>query len=439
MYDYPADEYRSLREKIDSFHDYAWLSWEYGAREETLAVIEELKRAISDAEAKLEALPGDPVLRAAEPDDYDGIVALSKGGNVPAKEIRDLDKRMLGALTGRFAGCILGVPIEGWHYTDLKKYADRIGMPFPPTDYWTAVPDPEGVHYGVDKRTHYQKGSVDGAAVDDDVTYTLLGYQILKDYGPDFTTEDVGEAWKKYLPVACTAEHVTLNNLRAGVPAMEAGGIRNPYVQWIGADIRADSFAYFAAGDPHYAAQLGYRDARLSHRRGGIYGEMYFAAAEAAAFTVDDPMEALRIAMNEIPENCALHKDLEWAFETCPSIRSWDEAAAAVCKRFGEQARIHTNNNACLTVFGIWLGGRDFTKAIGETVAMGFDNDCTGATVGSIVGACIGIDNIPEHWYRDFHNTVRTYMYGKPEYRIDEVASDLAAMVRARLEGNSGK
>ncbi len=59
----------------------------------------------------------------------------------------------------------------------------------------------------------------------------------------------------------------------------------------------------------------------------------------------------------------------------------------------------HTLNNACLTVFGIHLGGTDFTKVISNTVAMGLDNDCTAATAGSIVGAVIGKNRLPEHWY----------------------------------------
>ena len=75
-------------------------------------------------------------------------------------------------------------------------------------------------------------------------------------------------------------------NLRAGIAAEHAAEKNNPYAQWIGADIRADGFAYAAAGDPALAASLGYRDAYLTHRRNGIYGEMFFAAAEAAAFVL---------------------------------------------------------------------------------------------------------------------------------------------------------
>jgi ADP-ribosylglycohydrolase len=76
----------------------------------------------------------------------------------------------------------------------------------------------------------------------------------------------------------------------------------------------------------------------------------------------------------------------------------------------------HTNNNACLTVFGLALGQGDFTKTIGQTVAMGLDNDCTAATAGSILGAVIGIEKIPGHWWKPFRDKVKTYLKRKSEF-----------------------
>ena len=39
--------------------------------------------------------------------------------------------------------------------------------------------------------------------------------------------------------------------------------------------------------------------------------------------------------------------------------------------------------NACLTIFGLMIGADDFTKVIGETVAMGYDNDSIRSLTGS--------------------------------------------------------
>ena len=91
---------------------------------------------------------------------------------------------------------------------------------------------------------------------------------------------------------------------------------------------------------------------------------------------------------------------------------------------------VHTINNAVLTIWGLSIGGTEVTKVIGQTVAMGLDNDCTAATAGSIVGAVVGRKGVPKHWHRNFHNTVLSHLIGKPKFRI----SDLAARFTQQAE-----
>ena len=166
---------------------------------------------------------------------------------------------------------------------------------------------------------------------------------------------------------------------------------------------------------------MAWHDAFLSHRRNGIYGAMFFAAAISAAFTVNDPVEALKIGLTEIPRECSLAKAVRWALRQAPRIKNYRQAREAVDRQFAGMHAVHTINNACLTIWGITIGGTDFTKVIGETVAMGMDNDCTAATAGSIVGAVIGKKQIPRHWYKSFNNTVHSYLNGKPKFKIDDV------------------
>jgi ADP-ribosylglycohydrolase len=82
---------------------------------------------------------------------------------------------------------------------------------------------------------------------------------------------------------------------------------------------------------------------------------------------------------------------------------------------------VHTINNACLTVWGITIGGTNLTKVIGETVAMGLDNDCTAATAGSIVGAVVGRRGVAPHWHARFNDTVHSYLRGRRRFRISDV------------------
>lgn len=388
-------------------------------------IFRQAERALKDGIRRMKALPEDRAQAAREPDALPRIRALRPPGPRRiwnALDTRAYADRLQGALLGRFAGCTLGAPVEFWPVEQMEQWAAETGDAFPPTDYWSAVPSPHVMRYGASRCDAYTRSGIDGVPVDDDITYTLLGLLIAETYGPGFTVEDAGKAWLKYLPMACTAEAVALANLRKGVPAAKAGHpAGNPYCEWIGADIRADPWGYLAPGWPERAAGMAWRDARLSHRRQGLYGAMFFAAAIAAAFTVDHPVRALELGLTEIPRDCALARAVRWALRIAPRIHSYREARAAVDRRFKGMSGVHTINNACLVVWGLAIGGTDFTKVISETVAMGLDNDCTAATAGSICGAVVGRRGIPAHWYRPFANTVRTYMIGRETFAISDL------------------
>jgi ADP-ribosylglycohydrolase len=411
-----------LRNLFEQLYLYGHLKHDYGAEiGPLLAKSEQTLQAILD---ELKSLPIDEALARQEPNDLTGIRQLRPNG--PRRLWDSIDnviyrEKLEGALLGRMAGCILGVPVEGWPVKSMEDLARENEEPFPPVDYWKYIPRPFDIHYNRSPRESYTRTKMDGVPVDDDLTYTLLGLFIAEEYGPNFSTEDVGKAWLKYLPVACTAEEITLKNLKAGIPAMEAGVKNNPFTEWIGADIRSDPWGYLAPGHPELAAEMAYRDAYLSHRRTGIYGEMFFSAVIAAAFQVKDPLDAIEIGLTEIPAECQLARQVQWALAETPRITTFRQARQAVEERFVGMDGAHTINNACLTIFGLAIGKTDFTRVIGETVAMGMDNDCTAATAGSIVGAIVGKAGIPEHWVQKFNNKIYTYMLGTPQLALSDV------------------
>lgn len=61
---------------------------------------------------------------------------------------------------------------------------------------------------------------------------------------------------------------------------------------------------------------------------------------------------------------------------------------------------------------------------------MGMDNDCTAATARSLVGAVVGKEGIPEHWYRGFHDTVYSYLIGEPEFSISDLLERFTAQAK---------
>ncbi len=420
---------KTVSELTDQIERYLELKAEYGAGG-IRDVAQRLEESLAGFLAEVKGMGIDETLAAIEPNLLDDIKALRpKGprvlGTLDAGTYR---QRVMGALVGRMAGCTLGAPVEFNAISKMEWLAKNSGTPFPPEDYWTYVEFPDKLRYGKSRRDAYTRDKMDGVPVDDDVEYTLTGLVVVEKHGLDFTTADVGRTWQDVLPMACTAEKVALDNLNNGIDAMDAADVENPYCEWIGADIRCDPWAYMCPGNPERAAEFAHRDAYLSHRRQGIYGAMYFAASIAAGFVLDDPMAALEAGLAEIPADCAMAKAIRWALDTAPSIKGHRDARDTVDEKFKGMSGVHTINNACLTVFGVALGKTDFTRVIGETVAMGLDNDCTAATAGSLVGAVIGIDGIPEHWYARFNDTILSYSKICESYSIQDLVNRFAAI-----------
>ncbi|MCY4020417.1 MAG: ADP-ribosylglycohydrolase family protein [Chloroflexi bacterium] len=434
IYEYPEP----LEDLDRSINLWAQLKTEAGAAG-VADKMAEIKSVIADKLAELRALPEDPALRAAEPDDLSGIRALRPHGprrywtELPEGTFRN---RLEGAIMGRFAGCVLGSIVECWEIEKMERWAAYLGDAFPPTDYWTEAERPQDLKYRTSLRETFTLSKMDGVPTDDDIIYTQLGMLILEDYGPDFTLDDIGAAWVKYLPHAATAEGVALKNLRAGLSPAQAAVVDNPFMFWIGADIRSDPWGYAAPGYPEKAAQFAWRDATISHRRNGIYGAMYFSAVISAAFALGDPLKALEAGLLEIPADCLLARELRWALDTADVINDYRGARTAVDSRYAGMHRIHTINNAVLTVWGLKVGGDDYTKVIGETVAMGLDNDCTAATAGSIFGAAYGAGAIPEHWTRNFNNKVYSYIIGVEKFALDDMVDRFTALAKTVLSGD---
>ena len=356
-----------------------------------------------------------------QPDLLSEILALRpEGADIAAKTPDNLRNRMKGAVIGRFAGCMLGVPVENYPVLTMQAIAAETGTTFPPVTYWKGTDRGDYLHYGVNPIQDYLEDSICCAGADDDVTYVILNLLLLEKYGKNYSIDNVGQLWLDFLPMACTAEDEALRQLKAGTKAEFAANF-NGYVEWIGAAIRADAFGYACAGDPVTAAKISYNDAYLTHRQNGIYGEMFCAAAIAAAFTAETPLDAIREGMKQIPIESDLYQSLEWAFSVQDQVTCYQRARMLIDEKFGRYHPVHTVNNMIAIVFSLMLGGNDFEKCISECIAIGLDNDCTGATVGSIAGACLGIEAIPEHWYNRFNDKVMSYIIDNRENSIEDV------------------
>ena len=431
--DYP--ELTDCKKILEMIGMYALQKHEYGAAGIPLA-ISRLEQALQATLDEIKQLPVDETQKKLEPDRLDDIRLLRPNG--PRRLWRTFDKdlyleKLEGALLARMAGCTLGAAVEGWPVERMESWAKETGDPFPPVDYWSESPTALSVRYTISKFKDYTRSGINGVPADDDITYTMLGLLLCERYGTDFTTEQSAQMWIEYLNWVWVDMELALANYEKGVPALEMGE-DNPFNQMICADIRCDPFGYVVPGLPEAAAALAYKDSLASHRRNGLYGGMFFAAAISAAFAVKHPIDAVEIALSEIPADCDLARSIRWALQIgkeFTDISDYRQARDAVDERFKGMVTPHTLNNACLTVFGLMIGGTDVTKVLASTVAMGMDNDCSTATAGSIVGAVVGKQNVPLHWYRNFNNTIHTYIKDHRYFQIDDVVARYARQAEA--------
>jgi ADP-ribosylglycohydrolase len=75
-----------------------------------------------------------------------------------------------------------------------------------------------------------------------------------------------------------------------------------------------------------------------------------------------------------------------------------------------------------ICVAALLWGEGDFGKSICRAVQPGFDTDCNGATVGSIMGMMLGAGRIPSSWTRRLNNTLKTNLVGHETVDIEGIA-----------------
>ncbi len=411
------------------------------------------------------ALPVVSDRRNDEPDSLEEILDQRPAIREPVPQLsldqESLNDRFLGAWLGRCSGCALGKPLE---LIGLKGSGEDGVQPWQRLKiYLTSISDQEWPirdfvpeHSPAEQRPDVgttccwscTREHIAFMESDDDIRYTILGLILLKEKGLNFNSWDVACNWIRRLPYfsVCTAETQAYRNLverydfHLGsnygkiVPDVDWKWVstnQNPYREWIGAQIRVDSYGYICAGNPQLAAELAWRDARISHTKNGIYGAMFCAAMIAASFVTQDMKQIVMLGLDQIPRNCRLSLAIHQTVQIAESLNydgdRYEEAFSLLHGAFEHYSPVHTIPNAALCALSMLLSGGDFHRAITLSVMGGWDTDCNGATVGSIVGAVVGASRLPAHWTSRLNNTLLSEIFGYHPISISECATQTAA------------
>lgn len=341
--------------------------------------------------------------------------------------------RIRAAWEGRVSGCLLGKPVEVLSFQQGRAGLDaylRDNDALPLRDY---VPLAAGTI--VDRLGRdCCRGYIERAAPDDDINYTLLALLVLEDKGTSFETADIARAWLRLLPAGTTwtAERAAYRTLLCHmadefVKGADAGFdlalcSDNDYNEWIGAQIRADLYGWVCPGRPEVAADLVRRDASLSHRGEGVNGAVFIAALGATIPATNTLDEAIDCALEQIPNDSAAAAAVQFG----RGLSGQSNAVDRLHEQYQPLPPAHTLNNLSLVVWAICSADCDFSAAIGNAVAAGWDTDCNGATVGGLIGLT-GVP-IPDRWTRPWGGRIGLSLAGYSELQVDEVVQRTVAV-----------
>lgn len=363
-----------------------------------------------------------------EPSTIEEIKKLRRKHSIKKMRLskKALEKKIQGAWYGRICACMLGKPIESLWKEDvwgilqqsdnfpLERYIKRSDIPN----------DVEQIQWI--KKNTFIDDNKGFAPFDDDTNYMVLAYEVIKRYGRDFTPYDMSKAWLALQPKDsyCTAERRAFVNFTAGYMPPASAQYKNVYREWIGAQIRGDYFGYINPQKPEIAADMAFRDASISHIKNGIYGEMWASAMIACAFSTNNIEDVIRGGLAEIPYTSRLYERVSAVMDWYNEGLSKDECFNKIYKEWNDHIGhhwCHTISNAMIVTASLLYGEGDYSKSICIAVEAGFDTDCNGATVGSILGIINGIEGIDKKWTEPFNDTLETTLFGYDKVKISDM------------------
>lgn len=289
-----------------------------------------------------------------------------------------LRDKIMGCWMGKNAGGTLGTPLE-------KMWGER--EPFN-IDFYPRL--------------------AEGGIPNDDLEIQLIWLQALEERGLDLTCRDLAEYWLDCIQYNPDEYGLHKTNLRQGLTPPVSGAYNNHFRDCMGCPIRSEIWACIAPGLPAVAAHYAWHDAVVDHARGeSVHGEVFNAIVESAAFFVSDRDALLDLALAAIPESCATSRAIRHARQVKREGMDWLAARNSVMELAYHPNAQHSPINLGFQTVG-WLYGADFGDALCKAVNCGWDTDCTGATLGAILGIVDGAKALPQRWIAPLGDTIAT-------------------------------
>ncbi|MBR5615024.1 MAG: ADP-ribosylglycohydrolase family protein [Clostridia bacterium] len=235
----------------------------------------------------------------------------------------------------------------------------------------------------------------------DDLDLQILWLCAMEERGAAAINEKVlGEYWLNYVPAQWNEYGIAKRNMAMGIHPPYSGEYNNE--KWRdsnGAWIRTEIWACMFPAYPEFATRYAFYDACVDHGTGeGTYAAIFVAAMESAAFFEKDVNKLIETGLSYIPENCKLAQSVRLACKLYEEKTDFKEARNKIVEANKELGWFQAPGNVAFVILGLLYGEGDFKKSMIHAINCGDDTDCTGATIGSLMGIMYGTEGIPKDW-----------------------------------------
>lgn len=311
-------------------------------------------------------------------------------------------KKLLACYIGKAAGGTLGMPFEG--NTGVRAVS-----------YYDPVPT--------------------AMAGNDDVDLQVVWVDCLRRNGFPVNRKHLADAWR-HIRFGPDEYAVAIHNIQNSLFAPLSGWYGNKFSAGMGAAIRSELWAALAPGDPDLAVSLAREDACVDHCEDGVEACAFLTAVESAAYTQNDIDTLIDIALSYIPVDSRLARGLRDTRQWWRESGSWEAVRERILEVYGTANWTDVTINLCFILLAWLAGENDFGKSICLAVDMGYDTDCTAATLGSIM-AILYPDSIEERWTAPIGRRIvlSPQIAGiRAAGTIDELCSQIARLAHAAEE-----
>lgn len=244
----------------------------------------------------------------------------------------------------------------------------------------------------------------------DDLYMDLTFVDVLERYGLDAPADSFANAFANAGYMLWHANQAGRYNILQKMKAPQTGfWMNNPHADCIDFQIESDFVGLMSPGMPYTASEISDRVGHIMNYGDGWYGGVFVAAMYSLAFISSDIKYVVSEALKSIPQKSnffqCINDVIGW-HKKYP--HNWKQTWFEVQQKWANDIscpegifrpyNIDATVNAAYVVIGLLYGDKDFTKSLEIATRCGQDADCNPSTVGGVLGALLGYDNIPAYW-----------------------------------------